>query len=166
MADTTHYFTSGFPVRYSAVVIAPAFALILACSADSTTAPVVRQESREVKSESNYSFSITPEDRTVHVQFDRVRSTGNESVSAFMQRVFDSADAVGATRLVLDLSGTKGGDAFLAVPLVKGVLAREQLSRRGGLIVIVGPESFSPNQNTAKLLQQYAQPIFVKHPIS
>jgi hypothetical protein len=32
--------------------------------------------------------------------------------------------------------------------------------------VIVGPESFSPGQNTAKLLQQYAQPIFVKHPIS
>jgi hypothetical protein len=95
-----------------------------------------------------------------------VRSNGNESISAFMQRVFDSADAAGATRLVLDLSATRGGDAFLAVPLVKGVLARERFTRHGGLIVIIGPDSFSPRQNAAKLLQEYARPIFVKHPVS
>jgi len=166
MPDTRHYFTSQNPVRYNAMLIAPALALVLACSTDSTTAPFPRQESAAIRSEANYSFTVTPENRTVHVQFERVRSTGSESVSAFMQRVFDSADAAGATRLVLDLSETKGGDAFLAVPLVKGVLARQHLSKRGGLIVVVGPDTFSPGQNTAKLLRQYAQPIFVKHPIS
>ncbi len=148
------------------MLIAPALALVLACSMDSTTAPVARQESAALRPEANYSFSITPENRTVRVQFERVRSTGAESVSAFMQRVFDSADVAGATRLVLDLSQTKGGDAFLTVPLVKGVLARQHLSKRGALIVVVGPDTFSPGQNTAKLLQRYAQPIFVKHPIS
>ena len=148
------------------MLIAPMMALVLGCFTDATTAPLVRDENTTVRTETNYSFTVTPENRTVRVQFDRVRSNRDESVSAFMQRVFDSADAVGATRLVVDLSATKGGDAFLTVPLLKGVLAREHLSKRGGLIVIVGPESFSPGQNTAKLLQQYAQPIFVKHPIS
>jgi hypothetical protein len=148
------------------MLIAPMMALVLGCSTDATTAPFARHENTTVKTETNYSFTVTPENRTVRVQFDRVRSTGDESVSAFMQRVFDSTDAVGATRLVVDLSGTKGGDGFLTVPLVKGVLARQHLSKRGGLIVIVGPESFSPGQNTARLLQQYAQPIFVKHPPS
>ena len=78
------------------MLIAPALALVLACSTDSTTAPVPRQESAAIRSEANYSFTVTPENRTVHVQFERVRSTGAESVSAFMQRVFDSADAAGA----------------------------------------------------------------------
>jgi hypothetical protein len=166
MPDTRHYFTSQNPVRYNAMLIAPALALVLACSTDSATGPVARQENAAISPAANYSFSITPENRTVRVRFERVRSTGAESVSAFMQRVFDGADAAGATRLVLDLSEVKGGDAFLTVPLVKGVLARQHLSKRGGLIVVVGPDSFSPGQNAAKLLQRYAQPIFVKHPIS
>lgn len=87
-------------------------------------------------------------------------------MSEFVQRVFDSADAAGATRLVLDLSATRGGDSFLVVPLVKGILARDQFAKRGGLIVIVGPNTFSPSQNTAAMLQRYARPIFVEHPIT
>jgi predicted DNA-binding WGR domain protein len=148
------------------MLIAPALALILACSSEPSTAPSARQDNAGGGSDANYSFTISPEQGTVWVRFGRVRSTGQESISAFMQRVFDSADAVGARQLVLDLSATRGGDAFLAVPLVKGVLSRERFTRRGGLIVIVGSESFSPRQNAARLLQEYAQPIFVKHPIS
>ncbi|HEY4733367.1 MAG TPA: hypothetical protein VIH53_02355 [Gemmatimonadaceae bacterium] len=148
------------------MLIAPALALLLACSSEPSTAPSARQDNAGGASDANYSFTISPEQGTVRVRFGRVRSTGQESISAFMQRVFDSADAVGARQLVLDLSATRGGDAFLAVPLVKGVLSRERFTRRGGLIVIVGSESFSPRQNAARLLQEYAQPIFVKHPIS
>ena len=114
--------------------------------------------------ETNFSFSVTPADRTVHVRFARVRSDGTESVSDFMRRVFASADATAATRLVVDLSQVNGGDSFLLVPLVKGILAREQFTRRGGLVVIVGPNSFSQSQNAATMLRQYAQPIFVTQP--
>jgi len=166
MADTTTYFGSLFPVRNNAMLIIPALALAAACSVDSTTAPAAQRQAEAVSAPTNYSFSITPENGTVRVQFARVRSSGDESVGAFMQRVFDSADAAGATRLVVDLSATRGGDALLAPALVKGVMARAHFSRRGGLIVILGPESFSPQQSTATLLQEYAQPIFVKHPVS
>lgn len=148
------------------MLMIPALALVVACSADPATAPAARRQAESVSAPTNYSFSITPENSTVRVQFARVRSNGGESVGAFMQRVFDSADAAGATRLVVDLSATRGGDAFLAASLVKGVMARAHFSRRGGLIVILGPDSFSQRQSTAKLLQEYAQPIFVKHPVS
>jgi hypothetical protein len=118
--------------------------------------------------EKNYSFSITPADHTVRVRITRVRSEGPESVSAFMRRMFASADSVGASRLVLDLDlrSTTGGDGFLLVPLVKGVLARTRFVQRGGLVVIVGPKSFSPGQSAASLLQRYANPIFIAEPIS
>jgi hypothetical protein len=82
-------------------------------------------------------------------------------VSSFIDRMFASADAVGADRLVLDLRSIREGDSFLVVPLVRGVIARERFARHGGLFVVVGGDSFSPRQNAATLLQEYASPIFV-----
>ena len=144
----------------------PALSLALACSTDATVGPATPQVSMPPAMETNYSFSITPASHTVHVRFARVRSDGEESVSDFMRRVFVSADAAGATRLVLDLSAVRGGDAFLLVPLVKGILARDQFTRRGGLVVVVGPNSFSPSQSAATILSRYAQPVFVDHPVT
>jgi hypothetical protein len=80
--------------------------------------------------------------------------------------MFASADASGATRLVIDLRSVRGGDSFLVVPLVKGILARERFNQSGGLLVVVGDASFSPGQSAAAVLQQYAHPIFVREPPS
>jgi hypothetical protein len=135
----------------------------VACAGETPVTPRSQpQISAQVERVKNYSFSISPSDRTVRVQFTRVRSQGTESISAFMQRMFASADSAGATRLVVDLRSISGGDAFLLVPLVRGVLARERFVQRGGLLVVVGDASFSPGQNAATLLQRYANPIFVR----
>jgi hypothetical protein len=141
--------------------------LVMACSGETpVTLRSDPQASVPLAQEKNFSFSITRADHTVRVRFTRVRSDGTETVSAFMRRMFASADSAGASRLVLDLRSITGGDAFLLVSLLKGVLARPSLVQRGGLLVIVGPESFSPGQNAASLLRRYANPIFVREPIS
>jgi hypothetical protein len=143
-----------------------ALSMMVACAGESPVTP--RSEPPVfpgIARDANYSFSISPADRTVRVRFTRVRSDGTESVSAFMARMFASADAAGATKLVLDLRSLKGGDSFLVVPLVKGVLARERFAQRGGLVVIVGSESFTQGQNAAALLQRYANPMVVEKPI-
>jgi hypothetical protein len=75
--------------------------------------------------------------------------------------MFVSADSAGSQRLVVDLRSIADGDTRLLVPLIKGVVARDRLVKRGGVYVIVGPDSFSPRQNAARLLEQYANPIFV-----
>ena len=139
--------------------------LFLACAAESPVGLAGRATSTISLGESNFSFSITPADHTVRVRFARVRAEGAESVSDFVERVFTTADARGATRLVLDLSAVTGGDSFLVVPLVRGIVARERFARRGGLIVIVGPRTFSPAQNTAAVLRRYAHPTFVGQPV-
>jgi hypothetical protein len=139
------------------------FGVMVACSGEIPVTPASQpQVSAQVGQEKNYSFSVTPSDRTMRVQFTRVRSEGTESISAFMQRMFASADSAGATRLVVDLRSIRGGDGFLLVPLVKGVLARERFAQHGGLLVVVGDASFSPGQSAATLLEQYANPIFVR----
>ena len=137
--------------------------VILACSGETPVTPGSQaQVFPQVGQEKSYSFSITPSDHTVRVRFTRVRSEGAESIAVFMQRMFASADSAGATRLVVDLRSISGGDAFLLVPLIRGVLARERFAQRGGLFVVLGDASFSPGQNAATLLQQYANPIFVR----
>jgi spore germination protein YaaH len=107
-------------------------------------------------------MSASQDERTVHVRFSRVRSEGPESVSDFVERVFRTSDSIGAQRIVLDVGALQGGDAFLLTPLIRGVAAREQLQKHGAIVVIAGPESFSPQQNLVRLLQQYAHPIVVR----
>jgi hypothetical protein len=75
--------------------------------------------------------------------------------------MLESADSAAAQRLVVDLRSVAGSDARLLVPLIRGILTRDRFMRGGGLYVVVGPNSFSPTQNAATLLRQYANPIFV-----
>jgi hypothetical protein len=112
----------------------------------------------ETRQQSN---SFTAIDRTVYVRITSVREDGGEPIRVFMRRMFESADAVGATRLILDLRSVSGSDSFMLVPLLKGVMARDRFLGRGGLLVHVGPQSFSPTQNAATLLRRYANPLFV-----
>jgi hypothetical protein len=99
---------------------------------------------------------------TIYVTLIHVRGEGSEPVHAFMRRAFESADSVGARRLVIDVRSVAGSDARLLVPLIKGIVARDRLLQRGGLYVVVGPNSFSPTQKAATLMQQYANPIFIR----
>jgi len=114
----------------------------------------------EARQQSN-SYSFSPIDRTVYVRITSARGGAGEPIRAFMRRMFEGADAAGATRLVLDLRSVSGSDTFLLMPLLKGVIARDRFLGRGGLLVYVGPQSFSPTQNAATLLRRYANPVFV-----
>jgi len=113
--------------------------------------------------ESN-SFSIDAESRSVYVRLVHPRGEGGEPIRAFLGRMLDSADSAGAHRLVVDLRSIAGSDARVLVPLIKGIVTRDQFVREGGLYVVVGPNSFSPAQNAAALLRRYAHPIFVEQP--
>lgn len=110
----------------------------------------------------SYFYSINPVDRTVYVAFTSLRRENGERIPAFMRRMFASADSAGAERLVIDVSSLTGSDARLLVPLIKGVATRDHFRHVGALYVIVGPNSYSPWQNAAALLQQYANPIVVE----
>ena len=110
----------------------------------------------------NNSYSINAADGTVYVTLAQVRGESGERIHEFVQRMFESADSASARRLVIDLRSITGGDAPLLVPLIKGVVMRDRFIHGGGLYLVVGPDSFAPAQNAATLLQQYANPIFVR----
>ena len=94
----------------------------------------------------------------------QVRGESGEPIHAFIRKMFVSADSARAERLVIDLRAISGSDTRLAVPLIKDIATRERFMKRGALFVVVGDESFSPSQSAARLLQEYANPVFVRQP--
>jgi hypothetical protein len=110
------------------------------------------------------SYSINYADRTLYVRVAQLRGESGEPVYAFLRRVMDTADSAGAQRLVVDVRSIAGSDARLLVPLLNGIVKRDRFMKPGGLYVVIGPNSFSPKQNAAALLRQYAYPIFVEQP--
>ena len=108
------------------------------------------------------SFAIDPAGRTVYVRFAGLQGDGREPVYLLIRRMFESADAASANRLIVDLRAVSGGDAKVLVPLIRGIMSRERFLRSGSLYIVVGPDSFSQGQNAATLLARYARPIVVE----
>ena len=140
----------------SAVVL-----LALACAEPTAVSNEIGGLAARQASVVTSSFSIGVADRTLYVRLVSPRPDDAEPVHAFMRRMFASADSAGAKRMVIDLRGVSGGDTRLLVPLLRGVVSREQFARSGGLYVVVGKASFSPGQSAATLLGRYALPRFV-----
>ena len=134
--------------------------MVLGCAEPTVTSPRLAVPTI-VGQRQNNSYSINAADRTVYVTLADVRGE-DEPVNAFMRRMFTSADSAGARRLVIDLRSITGSDARLLVPLIKGVVTGDRFARHGGLVLKVGANSFSPAQNAATLLRQYANPILVR----
>jgi hypothetical protein len=133
--------------------------LVLACAEPTVTSPRPAAPANVAEHPVN-SYSINAADRTVYVTLGQMRGEG-EPVHAFMRRMFASADSARARRLVIDLRANTGSDARLLVPLIKGIVTRDRFVQPGGLVLKVGANSFSPAQNAATLLRQYANPMIV-----
>jgi len=142
------------PIRLSLIL------LVLSCAEPTATLPRAAA-STTVGPQLSNSYFINAANRMVYVRIGAVRGDGGEPVHAFIRRMFESADSASAQRLVIDLRSISGGDTRLLVPLIKGVITRDRFARGGGLYAVVGPDSFSPAQNAARLLEQYANPIVV-----
>ena len=136
---------------------------VMGCAEPATTSPL-REAVVAVAQERSNSYSISA-DRTIRVTFTNVRGEDGEPIHAFVQRMLEGADEAGARRLVIDVRSIPGSDARLLVPLIKGIVTRDQFVQPGGLFVVVGPNSFLPAQNAATLLQRYANPVFVSAPM-
>ena len=107
-----------------------------------------------------YWFTILP-DKTVYFQFNSVRNGGDEPLDIFVQRMFESVDSANAEKMIIDLRWNYGGNTALLTPLIRAVVGRQSLVKRGNLFVIIGRITNSAAQNAVTLLERYANPITV-----
>lgn len=143
-------------------MIRAALALVaLACAEPTAVATSGANATVTQSPSASSTFSINRSTGTVYVHLVAPGRADAEAPRGFMRRMFASADAAGARRMVVDVRDVTGTDARLAVPLVHGIVIRDRFARAGGLIVVTGSNTFSALQATATLLGQYAAPRFV-----
>jgi tetratricopeptide (TPR) repeat protein len=112
----------------------------------------------------SYWFEYLREERVVYWQFNRVRDDPVEPLARFCERVFAFIDDHPVDKLVLDLRWNSGGNTFLELPLLHGLIANRKINRRGRLFVIVGRKTFSAAQNGATMIDRHTEAIFAGEP--
>lgn len=111
----------------------------------------------------DYWFEYLPEQKTVYTQFNVVRNKPDETVEAFFNRVFAFVAVNPVDKFVLDIRRNGGGNNFLNLPIVRGVI-KSKVDERGKFFVIIGRETFSAAQNLVNQLEKYTNVIFVGEP--
>jgi tetratricopeptide (TPR) repeat protein len=112
----------------------------------------------------NYWFEHLPARRTVYFAFNTIRDQPDESIAAFSRRLETFIAANQVDRLVIDLRWNNGGNAQLLTPLIAALLRSERINRRGRLVVLIGPRTFSAAQSAATMIERYSNAMFVGEP--
>jgi tetratricopeptide (TPR) repeat protein len=112
----------------------------------------------------NYWFEHLPAQRTVYMAFNTVRDAPGESLAAFSRRLGEFVERNRVDRLVIDMRWNNGGNAQLVTPLIATLLRSERINRRGHLVVLIGPRTFSAAQSAAALIERFTNAIFVGEP--
>ncbi len=111
-----------------------------------------------------YWFAYLTEEQTVYFQFNRVRDDLEEPLADFFVRLFRFIAEHSVEKLVIDLRGNNGGNTFLEMPLLHGLIACDKINQRGKLFVIIGRRTFSAAQNGASMIERHTEAIFVGEP--
>ena len=87
---------------------------------------------------------------------------GYEDLDKFAKQMFALVQASHAQKLILDMRDNGGGDNTVGYgEIVKPLLARADLNRKGHLYVLVGAETFSAAMNNAAQFQDETNAILV-----
>jgi hypothetical protein len=112
----------------------------------------------------HYWFDDLADARTVYFQFNRVRDDPEEPLRDFFARLFRCIEERAAERLVIDLRWNNGGNTYLEMPLLYGLIACDRINQPGKLFVIIGRRTFSAAQNLSSMIERHTHAIFVGEP--
>jgi len=110
-----------------------------------------------------YWFTVVPEHHAIYFQFNLVINQDTESLADFAARLASALGQPGINRLIIDLRNNTGGDNTLLRPLLTAIF-RSKVNRRGGILAITGPTTFSAAQNFVNRLENYSEVIYIGEP--
>ena len=111
-----------------------------------------------------YWFETLPDERLIYCQIDGIGNDPREPFDKFCKRLFEAVDGAEIDALVIDMRYNPGGNTFLNVPLIEGIIRCDKLQGPGKLFVIIGRRTFSAAQNTTSELERRTKAILVGEP--
>lgn len=111
-----------------------------------------------------YWFEHLPGHDLVYLQFNGMVDVPQEPLEAFIERVFAFIEDNTVGRLVVDLRLNRGGNMFLAMPLLHRLIATGRINRPGKLFLVVGRKTFSAAQIAGTLIARHTHAIVLGEP--
>lgn len=113
-----------------------------------------------------YFFEYLADSKVVYVRQSSVFNDENESLVDFYKRLFAFVDNNEVEKLVYDVRLNGGGNNYNNKPLIKGIMARPEINKRGKFFYIIGRNTFSAAQNLTNEIANYTEAILVGEPTS
>ena len=111
-------------------------------------------------------FEYLEDKKVLYVRQSSVFDDPNETLKKFYKRLFQFIDTHDVEKLVYDVRLNGGGNNYNNLPLIKGLMARPQINKKGNFYYIIGRETFSACQNLTNEIVRYTDAILVGEPTS
>ncbi|MBD0776406.1 tetratricopeptide repeat protein [Maribacter sp. ANRC-HE7] len=109
-------------------------------------------------------FEYLEDIKTLYVRQSSVFDDENETLEQFYKRLFEFIDTHHIEKLVYDVRLNGGGNNYNNLPLIKGLMARPKINKKGSFYFIIGRETFSACQNLTNEITRYTEAILVGEP--
>ncbi len=111
-----------------------------------------------------YFFEYLPNTKTLYVRQSSVFNDEKETLADFYKRLFAFIDSHDIEKLVYDVRLNGGGNNYNNKALIKGLMARPHINKRGSFFYIIGRNTFSACQNLTNEIENYTEAILVGEP--
>jgi tetratricopeptide (TPR) repeat protein len=111
-----------------------------------------------------YFFEYLEDSKVLYVRQSSVFNDEKESLADFYTRLFEFIDTNAIEKLVYDVRLNGGGNNYNNKPLIKGIMARPKINKRGSFFYIIGRNTFSAAQNLTNEIENYTEAIIVGEP--
>ena len=111
-----------------------------------------------------YFFEYVEDSKTLYVRQSSVFNDDSETLADFYKRLFAFIDSNDIEKLVYDVRLNGGGNNYNNKALIKGLMARPHINKRGSFFFIIGRNTFSACQNLTNEIENYTEAILVGEP--
>lgn len=111
-------------------------------------------------------FEYLEDIKTVYVRQSSVFDDANETLKQFYKRLFEFIDTHDVEKLIYDVRLNGGGNNYNNLPLIKGLMARPKINKKGHFYFIIGRDTYSACQNLTNEISRYTEAILVGEPTS
>ncbi|WP_299764433.1 hypothetical protein [uncultured Dokdonia sp.] len=111
-----------------------------------------------------YFFEYLEDTKTMYVRQSSVFNDDKETLADFYKRLFTAIDTYDIEKFIYDVRLNGGGNNYNNKALIKGIMARPKINKKGTFFYIIGRNTFSACQNLTNEIENYTEAIIVGEP--